>query len=165
MNYYRICQDMSLPNQIRPILSKLDLFDEKPVFIEGSLETPLEYAYFPHFIERPALMVSHQVKSIWESYQTGWKYRPCALGNIQQKRIQVYWLARARLLDGLSQYTEYEKDGSLKKIVLSEEKIQFQKVFALQNLHKIYYIAEKEIVERMLQEHIHGILYQQVEVA
>lgn len=65
----------------------------------------------------------------------------------------------------LSPYTEYEKDGSLKKIVLSEEKIQFQKVFALQNLHKIYYIAEKEIVERMLQEHIHGILYQQVEVA
>ena len=108
-------------------------------------------------------MISEPVKTIWDCYQSGWGYRPCALGNIEQKRIQVYWLAEAKLIDGLSGKTEYQKDGSLTRIVLSKEKIQFQKIFAIRNLHRTYYIAEKEVLERMLQKHIHGFIFEQVE--
>lgn len=56
-------------------------------------------------------MISEPVKTIWDCYQSGWGYRLCALGNIEQKRIQVYWLAEAKLIDGLSGKTEYQKDG------------------------------------------------------
>lgn len=162
MNYYRICQDKGLPNQIQPILLNLEPESKKPIFIRGRLEAPQEYAYFPPLIEAPVLMISEPVKKIWDCYQSGWRYRPCALGSIEQKRIQVYWIAEAKLINGLSEKTEYQKDGSFKRIVLSKEKIQFQKVFAIQNLHKTYYIAEKEILERMLQEHIHGFIFEQV---
>lgn len=163
MDYYRICQDKRIPNQIRPVLPKLENRNGKPIFVRGVLESPREYAYFPPMIEDSVLMLSDPTKIIWECYQLGWEYYPCALGNIEQKRIQVYWIAEPKWVDGLSENTEYQKDGTIKKIVLSKNKVKSHKVFAFRNLHKTYYIADKEVIEKMLQEHIHGFTYERVE--
>lgn len=163
--YFRVWQDKELRNQIKPLEMQNRKWESgTPVFIRGHVENPEKYIYFSPIIEDRILLISDAVKRIWEDYQTGWNYYPCALGIVEQRKVQVYWIVETDTADVFSDSTEYYKDGTLKNMILSEKKIEKQKLFSVCVQKKRYLIIEKDILERMLQEHICGFRFEKIMV-
>lgn len=164
MEFYRISQNRNIRNSIQ--LEALPCTNQKskgPVFIRGTVQNTGDYVFFPPIIEHTKLVISDEVKVIWESMQAGWRYEPCVIGNVEQKIVRVYWIAEAKYVAALSDQTEYQKDGTFKKIVLKEDEVRYQKVFAIRNRKKTYYVVEKAVAEKMLEQHIHGFILQKLE--
>jgi len=162
MEYYRVTQNRKLRNQIIPEIPGSDkLHSKEAIFIAGRCKDA-DRVVFPPMIETQPLLLADGVKKIWDAYQIGGDYQPCALGHIEQKRIEVYLRAKLMQIDGLSDLTEYYLDRSLKKIVLSARRVRNKKVFSICYQRKEYYFIDLEILEQMFQNHIYGFQFEKI---
>lgn len=165
MNYYEISNDPYLENQIKPNLSDVKNIwsSDQPILVPGSIKQPKRYSYFTPILNTTPILISNQVKQIWETYQTRVFYRPCALYCLEQKQIEVYWFAKLLCLNGIDQQTEYSKMGTIDRLILSKKKIGAHKIFVVQHLHKNYLIVDLEVLEQMLRHNQYGYRFKLIE--
>lgn len=164
MEYYQLSQEMTIQNQIKPIIKKETFPSEKdkPVFIPGIVSRERDYIYFLPIIEKPILMVTDEVKTIWEIYQRDFLYFPCVVGHVLQGKVKIYWRVIPKVVDCIDKQTTYHKDGTIDQLYLSEEQIGYQKVFQVK--HKQQLIVELEVLEQMWKKKIHGFHFQRVKM-
>ncbi|MNJ50721.1 hypothetical protein D3C77_460040 [compost metagenome] len=166
MEYFQIRQDDRAENSIIPQLPvHRDIWKEvQPIFLPAKARNSKGYIHFLPFIEKPLQMVSDPVKRIIEMYQSKMLFKPCAVGNIEQKKVEVYWFMKPRVIECLHGDTMYYPDGTLKEIYLSEAKIGFNKVFQVDCKRGEYLIIDSEVLERLFREGIHAFKITPVKV-
>lgn len=152
MNYYLINQDRRASQVVLPVLNnQQDLWNsDKPIFIPGRVKDVNLYSYFLPFIETPVLMISDPLKKILELYQNKTAYRPCALGIIEVKKLQVYWFMQPKIIKCLKSDIQDNVIYSAEDIILDTQKIGANKVFQLDTVVGTYFIIDQEVLEHML---------------
>lgn len=162
MEYYRIVQVTGWRNIIHPKFPTVSQIwgEEKPMFVEGTVERPDEEVQFLSFYQSTilsgAFLVSKKMGAIWKEYQLGGRYRPCVLGHLKNKKIQSYDFMYPRLLPALHKDTPYYADGNPEELVLTEEMIGAHKVFGVKGKTMTYLIVAADVLDRMLQSKLTG---------
>lgn len=156
MNYYLISQDNRGTQIVLPMLdNQSEIWDSnKPLFVPGQVKNENQYSYFLPFIETPLFMVSDRMKKILEIYQNKTLYRPCALGLVKSKKVQVYWFIRPKTITCLTDEIQSQVLYSEDDIVLEKEKIKYNKVFQIDTFSGTYFVIDEEVLEHLLRSGI-----------
>jgi hypothetical protein len=164
MEYYKITPNENLPNIIYPMLpSFTELWSEEaPIFIRGKAKSPLKRLTFLPFYKSHCFLVNGKIAEIWQNYQIGGRYRQCAMGSIEQKKIDYYSVMMPKMVDGIHPSTEYHKNGDIKNMVLSRTKVGPHKVFGIKDRHLTHLIITEDILEEILQENIVEFIWKHI---
>lgn len=166
MDYYRIMEPTDLHSVLRPHLpSNTQIWSGKePIFLPGSVQGRGREEIFLPFYESRVMLISSEIKSIWQSYQKGGRYRPCAFGSIGEGRIKPYSFMLPRVMEEVHPSTEYFPNGEIKKLVLDKERIGSQRVFGVCSLRHLRLIVAEDVLEEMLRKSITGFCWKRIEV-
>lgn len=164
MKYYKLTQIENRPNIITPLLpSFTELWSEStPFFMPGKAKAPFKELDFLPFYQSKCFVISDTVQKIWKNYQEGGRYRPCAMGSVEQRKVGIYAVMQPKLLDAIHEKTEYFKNGAVKTLVLDREKVGYNKVFGIKFWHHTTLIITGDILEEMLQEYITEVHWEEV---
>jgi hypothetical protein len=166
MEYYRITQIDNWENVIRPeILSISEIWEKsEAIFLPGISDTSDELLTFLPFYESNVFLISEPVKLIWERYQKGGRYRPCAFGSVKQRRILPYSFMMPRILEGIHSDTRYYPNGDIKELYLDREVIGAHRVFGIRSIRHIWLIVSADVLEEMMRENLTGYHWTEVNV-
>jgi len=164
MEYYRITQKDNIRNTIMPEkVSASEIWEkDSPFFLPGIADRPEEDLVFLPFYESSAFLISGPVKTIWESYQRGGRYRPCAFGSVEQRKIVPYCFMAPRMIDCIHPDTEYYKNGDVRTLCLDGHSIGANRIFGVRTLRRIRLIIAEDVLEEMIREKIIGYNWEQI---
>lgn len=172
MRYFLMKQDRNLPYQIR--LSDPDLEKEQLFFRMEDLEkikdtTVLQLSeqggtVLPGVIERPALMVTDELKQLFELYEDDLIFRHVVMNSAKEQEQFHYHLMILKERDLLSEKTEYFLDGSIKKAVLDRNKIGIHHILSADRKKIRAPIVSLAVVESLLRRFVPGIIFEEIEV-
>lgn len=166
MEYYRITQKDNIRNTIMPgKVSASEIWEkDSPFFLPGTADRPEEELVFLPFYEGSAFLISDPVKTIWERYQMGGRYRPCAFGSVEQRKIVPYCFMAPKMIDCIHPDTEYHKNGDVRMLCLDGGIIGANRVFGVRTWHCIRLIIAEDVLEEMMREGITGYNWEKISV-
>lgn len=168
MEYFIICQDQRVLNSVEPIgvAKAIDknidtkITDEMPVQFYIKEKKENEYV---DYIEGQVPLISDKLKYIFEKFQEDTFLKPAVLADVKRMRQDLYWLMIPQSIDCLSPKTEFKKDGTLKRLVIDENKIGFTKIFKVEGILENFIILSLDLAESILRGDFIGIKLERVE--
>jgi hypothetical protein len=124
----------------------------------------------PDFISYKKLfLVSLDLKNVLEMYADEIEFNLVMLNNIEAKAQREYYVVKFPSLEGLHESSTYNKDNSVKHIVLSHKKIKDYKVFGLNELEltkfsRPHIFVDLDIVESALRRELWGMTFEETAV-
>ncbi|WP_107942540.1 serine protease [Metasolibacillus sp. FSL H7-0170] len=172
MNYFIVRQDQRNLQAVEPIgitkvLTKELLTAERLEELElvnrqFSITTKKEPDYID-FIERPIALFSDTLKQLIEKYDTSLPWKSVVLADIPNVQQTLYWLMIPPKIACLSPQTEFHLDGTLKKLVIDEEKAKPYSIFQIEGIHEPFILINIELAESLLRRQFRGIQLQRVQ--
>lgn len=166
MEFYLFSQDKTIPNAVEPvgILKTLDrdmvnsenlhMMDGLAVQFEIKESSNVEYV---DFIESPVPLVSGRLKDILAKYDKKVFFKPIFLADIKRSRQDVYWFMIPENVECLSPKSEFNKNGTLKRIVIDEERVKYCKVFKIKGIMENLIVIRLDVAESILRRGFFGI--------
>lgn len=164
MEYYRITQKKNIRNIILPKFpSSTEIWHRtEPMFVPGkAAETEGELSFLPLY-EGNAFLICGPMQAVWKMYQKGGRYRPCAFGSVEQRKVLPYCFTVPRILECIHPDTVYYKNDTIKELVLDRESIGAHKVFGIRTLHSIRLILSGDVLEELLRKNITCFQWEEV---
>ncbi len=174
MEYFIISQDIAIPDQVQPvgILKVIDRESIKPENIRKMDELAVQFeikennkAVYVDFIENPVPLVSDRLKDILSKYEERIFFKPVLLADIKNTRQDVYWLLVPDSIECLSDKSEFNKNGTVKNLVLDENKVRFRKVFKVKGILENLIIIRLDVAESLLRREFTGIKLKKAEIS
>ena len=164
MEYYRITQKKNIRNVILPRFpSPTEIWSKaEPLFVPGTANEQEEELSFLPLYEGNAFLICGSMQAVWQTYQKGGRYRPCAFGSVEQRRVLPYYFAVPRILECIHQDTVYYKNDTIKELILDRESIGAHKVFGIRTLHSIRLILSEDVLEELLRKNITCFQWEEV---
>ncbi|MBV7275320.1 hypothetical protein I6U48_20685 [Clostridium sp. PL3] len=168
MEYFIICQDKRVLNSVEPIgVSKeidknidTKVEDEMPVQFYIKEKKENEYV---DYIEGQTPLISDKLKYIFEKFQEDIFLKPAVLADIKRMRQDLYWIMIPQAVECLSPKAEFNKDGTLKRLVIDETKIGFTKIFKVDGILENFIMISLDLAESILRRDFTGIKLERVE--
>ncbi len=172
MNFFVVSQDGRISNNVEPIgvfsainvdavqRAEVDAFDDMPIQILIKEKEESEYL---DFIEKPVLMISEKMKQVFEMYQKDIFFKPVVLTDTEKMMQVLYWLTIPQKVKCLSKKSEFNKDGSLRKLVIDSKKASLYKVFKIDGILEDFIIVNTDIAESMLRRDLYGFLLRKID--
>ncbi|KAF6628135.1 hypothetical protein [Paenibacillus peoriae] len=161
MEYYRIAQDERIVNYAYPLnITRRELVNQITAAKKdegAALQFYVEQSYYLDWLDDPHYMASDKFKQICEKYQADLVWKPAVLANPQAMCQKLYWVLIADEVDCLSTSSEWNKDGTLKTMVLDEQKIGTRKICKLQSSLRHEVIVDLDVAESILKFNLTGI--------
>lgn len=173
MEYFQMSQDKTIPNAVEPVgvlkviekdMIKQQNFsksDEIPVQFEIKDNDSTEYI---DFIEFPVPLVSDRMKNILCKYDDRTFFKPIFLADIKRSRQDIYWLMVPGKIDCLSQKSEMDLNGAMKRIVIDYEKVRYNKIFTIKGIVENIIIVRLDVAESILRRGFTGIRLTRLEM-
>lgn len=174
MEYFIISQDIAIPDPVQPvgILKVIDRDLIKPENIQKMDELAVQFeikensrAVYVDFIESPVPLVSDRLKEILSRYEERIFFKPVLLADIRNTRQDVYWLLVPDSIECLSDKSEFNKNGTIKNLVLDERKVRFRKVFKVKGILENLIIIRLDVAESLLRREFTGIKLKKAETS
>lgn len=172
MEYFIISQDKRVLNAVEPMgitkqitkemLKKENLRKLGDLAIQCDIKEN-RWKQYIDFIENPISLVSDNLKEILKKYEEKIFLRPVVLADIKELRQDLYWLIIPESVDCLSPKSEFNKDGSIKKLIIDEKKIGYSKIFKVQGVIENLIIIRLDLAESLLRRDFTGIRLKKVE--
>lgn len=172
MRFFRMEQDKRLPDVIQ--FRDFDICDPRHVFYREDAGTLNDYTMMytakqcgetaPDFIQSPVHMVSETVKDVLDMYEDDLIFPAIVITNQKKETMWKYYHLLLERRDLFSDLTEFYPSGTVKRLVLDQEKIGEYKVFMLKDNRFTYPFVSLEVLESLLRRKITGILFREVEV-
>jgi hypothetical protein len=182
MEYFALYKDNRIENAIEPIgLSKFinkykqnnmaigkslyDLAEEKMgseqiVQFELMERKSKEYV---DFIDGKINLVSDKLKYILKKYDEEIFFKPVVLLDGKAENQELYWFIVPKEVDCLAEETQFNKDGSLKKLVIDKRKIGKAKIFTIKGVLENLLIVRLDAAESILRRDFTGIKLKKLE--
>lgn len=171
MEFYIVLQDQTSfdypePTGIlntlgRNILKDVDNgFESKPTVFYIKEKPDIRY---PDFIQNPIPLVSDKFKRIIGEYQCETLFKPIVLADKKRMHQHLYWIAAPGRTDIISSRTEFNKDGSVKRLVIDVSYFFRKNVFMLDGIVENFLVISLEVAERLLRENFDGIILKKIE--
>lgn len=172
MRFFIMEQDKKLPDVIqfrdfdicgpRHVFFKEDSDDINDFTMMYTAENSGETA--PDFIQSPVHMISELVKEVFAMYEDDMIFPSIVITNQKEEAMWKYSHLLLDRLEMFSDQTEFYSNGTIKRLVLDQEKIGEHKVFMLDDKRFSYPFVSLEVVESLLRRKVTGILFKEVEV-
>lgn len=172
MEYFVISQDKRIENVVEPIgilkeinkeiLNKEGIkhMDDMPVQFDIKEKSSSEYI---DFIEKPVLLVSDNLKKILNKYDKKIFFKPVVLCDRKEEKQDLYWLMVLDSIDCLSPKSEFNKNGTIKRLIIDEKKIGNFKIFKVNEVMEDLVIIRLDVAESLLRRDFTGIKLKKVE--
>lgn len=173
MEFFILSQDNTIPDPVEPagILKVIDRDMIKKENIHKMDELAVQFeikennrSVYIDFIENPVPLVSDKLKELLGKYEERIFLKPVLLADIKHLRQDVYWLLVPDSMDCLSSKSEFNKNGTVKRIVIDENKIRFRKVFKIKGILENLIILRLDVAESLLRRDFTGIRLKKVEM-
>lgn len=166
MEYYEITQKGQTGNVIYPQKSAYKGIWERtePVFVPGRAKKPKEELIFLPLYEGDAFLISAAMQVVWQEYQNGGRYRPCAFGSVEQRQVLPYSFAVPRILDCIHPDTQYYKNNTIQELILAQTGVGAHRVFGVRTLHSIRLIFAEDVLEAIIRENMTRFQWEPVSV-
>ncbi|WP_042473912.1 hypothetical protein [Bacillus ndiopicus] len=172
MNYFILRQDHRIIQAVEPIgITKV--LKKELLTIERIEEIELLNRQFPiatkkktdyiDFIERPIALFSDTLKQLIEKYDTSLLWKSVVLADIPNVKQTLYWLAILPKIACLSPKTEFHLDGTLKKLIIDEEKAKPYSIFQIEGIYETFIFINIELAESILRRRFQGIQLEKVQ--
>lgn len=172
MEYFVISQDESLQDHLmtfeglRAANSTLEVTSDQAdaihdltvVFVNGDTDYVC-----PDFIERPVVLVSDTMKKVFEMYDDDVIFKCAVLTNVSEESQRVYWLMLVDRLDCLSEQTEFDKTGGVKRIVIDPDRAKGHAVFRIKGIAETTLVINLDIAESLLRRELFGMKISEIE--
>ncbi|WP_411680964.1 hypothetical protein [Clostridium thailandense] len=168
MEYFIICKDKRVLNSVEPIgVSKeidknidTKVEDEMPVQFYIKEKKENEYV---DYIDGQAPLISDNLKYIFEKFQEDIFLKPAVLADVKRMRQDLYWIMIPQAVECLSPKAKFNKDGTLKRLVIDETKIGFTKIFKVDGILENFIMISLDLAESILRRDFTGIKLERVE--
>lgn len=102
---------------------------------------------YPDFIEEPLPLISNKIWTIFDQLKLkNIFFKPVCLADVKKMTSHLYWLIIPDKIDCLSGSTEFNMDGSVKKLRIDREKVGYYKVFKVKGIWEDFIILDDDIV-------------------
>lgn len=123
--------------------NQLQFIDSNPVMFHIE-----DNGLHPDFIETPLPLISNEFWIVFEELKLkNIFFKPVCLADIEKMTALIYWLIIPDKIDCLSNATEFNRDGSLKTLVINKEKVGFYKIFKVNGILEDFIIVDGDIVD------------------
>jgi hypothetical protein len=171
MEYFVLEQDRRIVDAVVPVGIDIPHQAFKRLNIEVQDELSVQYYVKdnPHieyvdFIERPIPLVTDGVKEVFERYEPQMFFKPVVLADPKRMRQDLYWLVIPELLDCLSPWSEFQKNGTLKRLVIDPIKVGKTNVFRIADTIEEQLLVSLHVAESLLRRGFCGIHMKRVEI-
>ncbi|AZK46682.1 hypothetical protein [Paenibacillus lentus] len=117
-------------------------------------------AEYIDFIEHPRRLVSNRMKQLLELYDADLRWTSVVLTAKEAKRQELYWLFEPPELEVLSERTERDRLGTVKRVVLDGNKLKHERLFCAGDRC----IVHLDVAESLLRRAYTGLRLTPVEV-
>ncbi|HEX2954961.1 MAG TPA: DUF1629 domain-containing protein [Bacillota bacterium] len=171
MEYFILEQDQRVADAVLPTnveiprraFKRLEAEEQDDLAIQYYVKDNPQIAYID-FIERPVPLVTDAVKQIMEKYDPKLFLKPVVLADPKRMRQELYWLVLPKMLDCLSKKSEFNKNGTLKRLVIDEEKVGGTMIFRIHGTLEEQIIINLYVAESMLRRGFTGFWLKRVEI-
>ncbi|NLL06002.1 MAG: serine protease [Clostridiaceae bacterium] len=172
MDFYVISQDVRVFDSVEPIKvhqafdmetirrGRFQELDDWPVQLYIKEKETNSYV---DFIEKPIPLISDKLKQVFEMYEKDIFYKPVMLADVKKMKQNLYWLCIPKDIEALSCQSEFKMDGSLKKLVISEKKVNFRKIFRITGIIEYIVILNQDVAESILRRDFYGITLKKID--
>lgn len=173
MEYYILLQDERVMNYAEPIgLSKvinrdfvrnadIEALNTDPVMVYIKEKDECEYI---DIIDRPVLLISDKIKQVFDMFGKEGFYKPVVFGDPKHMETHLYHLVIPKKVDCLSRLSEFNPDGTIKRLVLDSNKLRGEHIFSVKGIHECFIIVDLDVVENIIRSDYIGIKLKKVEV-
>lgn len=160
MDYFLLSQDNRVPNPVEPLGVSKALVD--PANNDGLSPVPLlvkskEYSEYVDFIARPLPLVSERLKQLLQAMEKAITFIPVVLTDLERGKQQLYWGLYPPKVECLSPDTQFNKNGTIKELVLKPEPIAAVRLFQVDRTMENFIVANLIVVESILRRKITGL--------
>lgn len=160
MSYFILSKDLRVDN----VITKANVKKLEGKNLTGNKFSPIalrvksnENKLYGELIEGKITLVSDKLKNLIEKYDENIFFRAFVFQDIEKRVQKVYWYSIFEQIDCLSEETEFNKDGSLKKLVLDKEKIKGYRIFKVNGILEDYIIISLDLAESILRRDFLGL--------
>jgi hypothetical protein len=166
MEYFILSQDQRVVQAIRPVdIDKLvtdnglaserwDNLDKLPVQYFLEEDSDPEYV---DFIASPVPLVSDRLKQLYQKFDAKIFFKPVALADSKQMRQELYWLMNPPRCACLAEQTEFNKDRSVKRLVIDSRKAAGNWIFRVDGILERLFVVNLGVAEAMLRRDFSGV--------
>lgn len=172
MRFFRMRQDLALPNRLRlrdfdtdrghKTFTKAEaegLKDSTVLFMAGTGDEDC-----PDFLVNPVYLVSEKVKKVLDMYEDGLIFKKVRLIHQGAGRIEKYSHLVTNQLLVLDGSTRRYPNDLVERLVLNQGKIGGHHVFQLGDCKEEGVYVSLAVVESLLRRQIQGVYFEEVEV-
>jgi hypothetical protein len=172
MEYLILCQDDRNSDVIRPLgTSKLvkdyglitenwDDLNDLPEQCYLSENSGGEYV---DFIASPASLISDHLKQLYQQFDPQIFFKPLVLADVTKMRQELYWLVNPPRCACVAAESEFNKDGTIKRLVIDRRKAGGKWIFKVAGLMEHWIVINLGVAECMLRRDYCGVKFQRVE--
>jgi|LSQX01.3.fsa_nt_gb hypothetical protein len=172
MDFFILSQDDRISGYAEPVgvsgvidvsavkRNDIESFDDTPVQVYIKEKVENEYL---DFIDKPVHLISEKMKQIFEMRQKDIFFKPVVLADMKRMKQDLYWLAMPTKVECLSDMSEFNKDGSLRKLVINQMKASDYRVFKIEGVLENYLIVNTDIAESILRNELFGFILKKIE--
>lgn len=170
MEYFLLEQDQRVANAVIPMnvdiprraFSRLNVAEQDDGAVQYYVKghSSIEYV---DFIERPIPLITDAVKQVMERYDPKIFFKPVVLADPKRMRQTLYWLVIPRIVEGLSSKSEFNKTGTLKRLVIDEKKVGDATIFRIDRVLEDQIVINLYVAESLLRRGFKGLRLKRVE--
>ncbi|MEZ2661315.1 imm11 family protein [Aneurinibacillus aneurinilyticus] len=172
MNYFIMSHDERVYNAVKPmgvsqVITK-EMLDEEHIrkMNKVHFQFPISEqnaAEYVDFIQDSIPFVSDRCKQLMEKYVPHMCFKSVVLTDQKQPRQDVYWLIVPPRIHCLSVESEFHKDGTVKRLIIDEQKAAPYKIFRIDGILEDYILISLDVAESLLRRGFTGIRLKKVE--
>jgi hypothetical protein len=172
MEYFILRQDIRISDAIQPVgVSQVvkdyglpseswDDLDDLPMqfYLEGN--GGREYV---DFIESPVPLISAELKELYQKFDPTIFFKPIVLADQEPMRQELYWLIHPPQCDCKSAESEFDKNGSLQRLVIDHCKTKGMWLFRVAGIRERLIVVNLGVAECILRREFTGIRFERVD--
>lgn len=172
--YYIIKQ--SAVNPVKPVLIQPDAYTYRltnETFLQFPESSSGYYEYtgesdLPGILTSPTFMVESTIKKVIEMYDETiiWKTLMILPDKMEQMNLasECYWIPKLKSFDCLDETSVVMPEGTIKRLVIREDKIGNADIFQIKNTVSNVIIVSLRLAESISRRNVYGVCFERVQV-
>jgi hypothetical protein len=149
----KLIKDNGLPS------GKWDEADDLPVQLYIETRCDGEYG---DFVAGPVPIVSERLKQLYQKFDSQIFFKPLVLADVTRMRQELYWLMNPPDCDCIAAESEFNKDGTVKRLVIDQAKTEGKWIFKAAGILERLIVVNLGVAECMLRRDFYGVKLQRI---
>ncbi|HEY8465095.1 MAG TPA: DUF1629 domain-containing protein [Bacillota bacterium] len=115
------------------------------------------------FIAAPVPLVSSRLKELFQKFDARIFFKPVVLADPKAMRQELYWLINPSSCDCIAAQSEFNKDGTVKHLVIDQHKAEGRWIFKVAGIMEHWIIVNLGVAEAVLRREFSGVRFIRVD--